>query len=82
MISALAMSLALGFPLGLAPVAFGFLLATALGFLDNVGIALSTRVGGISRSSYHALPEVNAKVGPPPRVFPIILLQALAFGSA
>ena len=49
MISDLAMSLPLGLPLGLAPLAFGFLLATALGFLDNVGIVLSLRIGDISR---------------------------------
>jgi hypothetical protein len=49
MISDLAMSLALGFPLGLPPLACGFLLATALGFLDDVGIPLSLRVGDINR---------------------------------
>jgi hypothetical protein len=45
MISDLAMSLALVLP----PLAFGLLLVTALGFFDFVGIALSLRVGDISR---------------------------------
>ena len=48
MISDLAMSLALGFPLGLATFAL-FFLATAFGFFDFVGIALSLRVGDVSR---------------------------------
>jgi hypothetical protein len=47
MISDLAMSLVLGFALGLAPLAF-FFLATALGFFDDVGIALSLRVGDLA----------------------------------
>jgi hypothetical protein len=49
MICDFAISSPLAFPLGLAPLAFGFLLATALVFLDDVGIALSLRIGDISR---------------------------------
>jgi len=61
MISDLAMSLALGFALGLAVLALLFL-ATALGFFDFVGIALSLRVGYISQAmaqSYHAFQQLD-----------------------